>query len=262
MVARPIVPPAKTPAAARPLRILLADDSPDNRELVRAYVSKTNYQLDEVGDGRAAVEKFTHGDYDVVLMDIQMPVMDGYAATRAIRRWESEHDARRTPIVALTASALDEAVLKTREAGCDAHVTKPVKKATLLKAIADATHAVEAATITPTAPHSNGAATASSTTIHVDAELRDLIPAFLAHKRDEAREALAALAVQDFETVARIAHRLKGEGASYGFDKVSALGRALEDAAKQRDEAVARRLAEELVSYLAHVEVVHEASDS
>ncbi len=262
MVARPIVPPAKTPAAARPLRILLADDSPDNRELVRAYVSKANYQLDEVGDGRAAVEKFTHGDYDVVLMDIQMPVMDGYAATRAIRRWESEHDARRTPIVALTASALDEAVLKTREAGCDAHVTKPVKKATLLKAIADATHAVETATITPTAPRSNGAATASSTTIHVDAELRDLIPGFLAHKRDEAREALAALAVQDFETVARIAHRLRGEGASYGFDKVSALGRALEDAAKQSDEAVARRLAEELVSYLAHVEVVHEASDS
>ncbi len=64
-----------------------------------------------------------------------MPEVDGYTATRAIRAFEHDHNRPRTPILALTASALDEDVRQTREAGCDAHITKPVNKATLLEAI-------------------------------------------------------------------------------------------------------------------------------
>ena len=71
----------------------------------------------------------------MVLMDIQMPIVDGYEATTHHPRWERENDRRRTPIVALTASALEEAVHRTKAAGCDAHMTKPVKKSTLLEAI-------------------------------------------------------------------------------------------------------------------------------
>ena len=71
-------------------------------------------------------------------MDIQMPEVDGYAATRAIRRWERKHDRASTPIIALTASVFGEAVRLTRAAGCDAHVGKPIDKATLLRAIYDA----------------------------------------------------------------------------------------------------------------------------
>ncbi len=78
------------------------------------------------------------GKFDVVLMDIQMPIVDGYEATTAIRSWERENNRRRTPIVALTASALEEAVHRSKAAGCDAHVTKPVKRSTLLEAIHDA----------------------------------------------------------------------------------------------------------------------------
>jgi CheY-like chemotaxis protein len=81
---------------------------------------------------------FQRHPYDLILMDIQMPEVDGYDATRAIRRWEHNHALPRTPILALTASALGDAVQRTREAGCDAHVTKPVKKTTLLQAIHDA----------------------------------------------------------------------------------------------------------------------------
>jgi two-component system sensor histidine kinase/response regulator len=129
---------AKIPAAMilnRALRILLADDSADNRLLVRAYLKKTPYQLDEAENGRVAIDKFFSRAYDLVLMDIQMPEIDGYTATRAIRDWERTHHRPRTPILALTASALEENQLRTREAGCDAHITKPVKKATLLEAI-------------------------------------------------------------------------------------------------------------------------------
>ena len=117
------------------LRILLADDSADNRMLSQAYLRKTPYQLDEAEDGERAIELVFNGGYDLVLMDIQMPVMDGYTAVRKIREWEATTNHPRIPIIALTASALDEAVRMTRRSGFDLHVSKPVKRATLLDAI-------------------------------------------------------------------------------------------------------------------------------
>ncbi len=136
-VAKSVVRPraAEVTGALHGLRILLADDSPDNRLLVRAFLSKTGCQLDEVRDGREAFAQFKTGNYDVVLMDIRMPVMNGLDATRAIRRWENENRRRRTPIIALTASALQEEVRDCLDAGCDTHVSKPVKRVTLSKAI-------------------------------------------------------------------------------------------------------------------------------
>ena len=130
------------PIIDRPLRILFADDSTDNRTLVRAFLKKTPYRLEEVENGRQAIDGFiAAGNYDLVLMDIQMPEVDGYAATRAIREWEREHGRARTPIIALTASVFNEAVRLTRAAGCDAHVGKPISKATLLRAIYDTVQA-------------------------------------------------------------------------------------------------------------------------
>ena len=136
-VAEPAVEPlaAEVTGALHGLRILLADDSPDNRMLVRAFLSKTGCQLHEAEDGREALARFTTGNYDLVLMDIRMPVMDGLEATRAIRRWENAKGGPRTPIIALTASALPDAVRECLDAGCDAHVSKPVKSVTLINAI-------------------------------------------------------------------------------------------------------------------------------
>jgi CheY-like chemotaxis protein len=131
-------PPAPSAFLDRPLKILMADDSNDNRALIRAYLKKTPYHLEEAEDGQEAIDKFVAGKFDLVLMDIQMPVVDGYEATSTIRIWEVANGRHRTPIVALTASALEEAVHRTKAAGCDAHVTKPVKKSTLLDAIRDA----------------------------------------------------------------------------------------------------------------------------
>jgi CheY-like chemotaxis protein len=141
----------------RPLRILLADDSRDNRLLVQAYFKKTPYIIDDAEDGAAAVEKFRTGIYDLVLMDIEMPIMDGYAATRAIRAMEKETGGRRVPIIALTASVLAEALEKALDAGCDAYVVNPVKKATLLAAVHKATRDAETngAVCTPEPPHAH-----------------------------------------------------------------------------------------------------------
>jgi two-component system, sensor histidine kinase and response regulator len=120
---------------APPCRILLADDSVDNRLLIRAYLGKTGYGLDEAENGQIAVDKLMDSRYDLVLMDIQMPVMDGFSAVRQIRQWERDHGTRRTPIIALTASTFDETVRKAVEAGCDSHLGKPLKRATLLRVI-------------------------------------------------------------------------------------------------------------------------------
>jgi CheY-like chemotaxis protein len=119
----------------RSLRLLLVDDSPDNRLLVQAYLKTSFYQLDMAENGEVAVEKFKSRSYDMVLMDMQMPVMDGYTATRAIREWEGQSGLRPTPIIALTAFAMKEELQKSLEAGCNTHLTKPIKKAILLEAI-------------------------------------------------------------------------------------------------------------------------------
>ncbi|MBP9532329.1 MAG: response regulator, partial [Syntrophaceae bacterium] len=93
------------------------------------------YRTDEAVNGEEAVALFQSGPYDLVLMDMQMPVMDGYTATRVIRRWEEEQGRDRTPVIALTAYALKEDAAKSEAAGCDTHLTKPIKKAVLLEAI-------------------------------------------------------------------------------------------------------------------------------
>jgi two-component system sensor histidine kinase/response regulator len=119
----------------RPLRILLAEDARDNCTLIRAYLKNSLARIDEAENGLIAVEKAKTEKYDLVLMDIQMPVMDGLEAMRLIRQRERQDGAKRTPIIALTASALENDVRDSLYAGADLHVSKPVKKATLLAAI-------------------------------------------------------------------------------------------------------------------------------
>ena len=125
---------ASVPAVStRKLHVLLVEDSPDNQLLVKSYLKKTGHRLDIADHGAIAVDKFKNGHYDIILMDMHMPVMDGYTATRAIRKWERDHDLPTTQIIALTALALKEEAAKIFEAGCNTHITKPVKKATLLE---------------------------------------------------------------------------------------------------------------------------------
>jgi CheY-like chemotaxis protein len=122
-------------AGERPLRVLLVEDSPDNRMLIQAYLKKLPYEVDIAEDGQAGFDKVREQEYDLVLMDMLMPVMDGLDATRAIRRWERDEGRPHTPVVALTANAMEEDILRCLDAGCDAHVAKPVRKAALLASI-------------------------------------------------------------------------------------------------------------------------------
>ncbi len=116
-------------------RILLVEDNEDNRMLIKAYLRQEPYVVVEAENGAEAVERFKSETFDLVLMDVQMPVMDGYAATRAIRVWEAAAGRSRTPVIALTANAIKEDMERSLDAGCDEHLTKPIKKQILLGAL-------------------------------------------------------------------------------------------------------------------------------
>src|SRR6202158_2223001 len=117
------------------LHILLVEDSPDNRTITMAYLEDTPYRVEIAENGDIACKKFTAGNYDLVLMDRQMPVMDGLTATRTIRAWEQANGRPATPIIALTAAALKGDREMCLAAGCTAFLTKPIRQEVLLQAI-------------------------------------------------------------------------------------------------------------------------------
>jgi signal transduction histidine kinase/AmiR/NasT family two-component response regulator len=123
---------------ARPIRILAAEDNSTNRLVLSALLETLGVDLTVVDDGEEAVEAFAAARFDVVLMDMQMPRMDGVAATAAIRGRERLDGRSRTPIIALTANVMPHQIERYRAAGMDAHVAKPVELPVLVAAINDA----------------------------------------------------------------------------------------------------------------------------
>jgi len=121
----------------QPLSILVAEDNPTNQLVLRSLLGD-DFSLEVVEDGRLALEAWRNGAFDLILMDINMPIMDGVSATRAIRAEERAEGRARTPIIALTANAMDHQKHDYLAAGLDAHVSKPIEVAALFSAIADA----------------------------------------------------------------------------------------------------------------------------
>jgi hypothetical protein len=115
-------------------RILLAEDNVVNERVATRFLEKLGHVVDAVGNGREAVDAWARGGYDLVLMDCQMPVLDGYAATREIRARESGKS--HIPIVALTANAMKKDELECRQAGMDDHLAKPLDRETLARCLA------------------------------------------------------------------------------------------------------------------------------
>ncbi len=119
------------------MKVLLVDDRSEIRDLVGAFLRETPYRLELAENGALGFEKFVSGNFDLVLMDNQMPVMDGCAATRRIRAWETSHQRTPTPILALTAGVLKEEIQQSLDAGCDGHMGKPIRKNVLLRVLDD-----------------------------------------------------------------------------------------------------------------------------
>ena len=140
-MARPAAPTATgglsvgSAGGERPLRVLAAEDNAVNRQVLSSVLGVFGVEFEVVEDGRQAVEAWARGGFDVILMDVQMPEMDGVAATRAIREAERAHGRAHTPIVALSANAMTHQVEQYLAAGMDRHVPKPIEIAALRAAL-------------------------------------------------------------------------------------------------------------------------------
>ncbi len=217
-------------ALAPGTRILIVDDDFESVTLLRVYLEDSTLSLDFAANGQEAVERRRLTDPALILMDVQMPVMDGETATREIRAWEKANGKRRVPIVALT--ALSGAPSNSIEAGCDGHLAKPIQRDALLDAIAEFAK-----------PASGEQRTATEITLRTSTAASDGIsesikarrPAFLANRWRDLEKLKSSLAVLDFAAMRVIAHNCKGIGTGYGFPEISSLGLQISTAAKAFD---------------------------
>jgi CheY-like chemotaxis protein len=239
-------PAPKTDKRTEGWRILLADDSEDNRFLILSYLKLSGSAIDVAENGAIALELFRSRQYDIVLMDVEMPVMDGYTATRAIRALEQIRCGAATPVLALTAHAFAGMAQKSIDAGFTEVLTKPIRRATLLEALAKY-------------PCRDSARIADSSVsvvkILVEEGLEDVVPGYLAKRRAEVAAYREALTRKNMDAIRTMAHRMKGTGAGYGFPVLTELGAALEQSAVGSDTEEIRRKVDELAKYLSAIEL-------
>lgn len=245
----------------QPMRVLLVEDSDYNAYVVLAYLKHENCAIDIAKNGSKGLEYFMSQPYDLVLMDIRMPVMDGYAATRAMRSWERERELSPTPIVAMTAHAFAEDRQKCLDAGCDMHLSKPVSKRDLLRIVRRLSpqggdeHREEAAC------GGFGSAEDSSETypgegpirVSPDPDLAHVASHYLEALREELRRLRTALEKGDLQTAGQIGHRMKGEGQAFGFGPVSVLGAALQESCSAGNVPQTMAAVARLEDYVARV---------
>jgi two-component system sensor histidine kinase/response regulator len=252
------------PAGATGLPILLAEDNVVNQQVAQAMLRKLGYRVVVVADGRAALAAVQDSRYAAVLMDCQMPEMDGYAATAALR--EQEGDARHTPIIAMTANALDGDRERCLAAGMDDYLAKPVSVAALAAVLGRwAVTAVGSAGATPPA-----AIAAQSAEAPIDlaalvrrwgldpagdgALVRELLGIFLGDTPPRLAALRAAVAAGDVQALEHGVHTLNGSAGSMGAWAIVATCDALDTLAHQPDLTAASALLDRLETEFARVQ--------
>jgi len=234
---------------AQGLRLLLAEDSPESQELMRCYFQGTPHHVDVVSDGEQAVATFKASRFDLVLIDLQMPGMDGFTATRMIRAWEATHQRPPIPILALTANALHDAEELSLAAGCSGILTKPISRPQLLDALSG--YGSTAPTLDP---QSKETGTAPDRLTRIDQDIQRRRPKFLEYRRKDVGAMQEAAARQDYEAIKTMGHRIKGLAGSYGFPDIGAVGQRLEQAAGARDLTAVHREIGTLATILAQTD--------
>jgi PAS domain S-box-containing protein len=224
-------------------RVLTVDDGVENRELVSLVLSQQGLWVEEAEDGRVAVEMALKGGFDLILMDMQMPAMDGYAATRAIRA-----AGVKVPIIALTANAMRGFEADMKQAGCDLFLTKPIDIDALVGAVASLLGGREidaSGSPTPAQAAAAEAAPAITSRLAGDKRLVPIVHKFLRKLHERLAEVRELQARNDYREIANFAHWLRGSAGSMGYDAFTTPAAELEAAAKDaQDEQVALLLSD------------------
>ncbi|MDB4766808.1 response regulator, partial [bacterium] len=217
--------------ASRDLNILLAEDNLINQKLAIALLEKEGHHVTVAADGQQAVDLFQQNSFDVILMDVQMPVMDGFAATKAIREHERGTDSRIT-IIALTAHAASSDRDQCMAAGMDEYLSKPIRARDLRKMIEQQTGKLSRLSRPVTAHHATGNVVdwprAFETVGGDQSLLKDLVSVFLKEQSSMLTEIQKAISNDDNTHLRLSAHSLKGATAHLGAHEVSRVARELE----------------------------------
>ncbi len=227
------------PSEQAPQRILVVDDVAANRQIAQAMLRSAGHIVEAAEDGAGALLALSNGSFDAVLMDLQMPGMDGFEVTRRIRALPPPSCA--VPVIALTASALPDQIEATRRAGMDAHLAKPIDRQALLQLLKDlplrrATPATAPADAAPAAPYID-----ATTLDLLERELGHAAHGILAEFVGEVRRALSLLTSaspaekSDAGHVQHAAHRLVGAARTLGAGRLADEAEALQRAARGGD---------------------------
>jgi signal transduction histidine kinase/DNA-binding NarL/FixJ family response regulator len=263
------LPDLAPPAPDKELRlignVLLAEDGEDNRHLLTTFLQQAGIRVTQAYDGEAAVRLARAGQFDLILMDMQMPVMDGYHAASELR---SGGYAR--PIIALTANAMAEDRTKCLAAGCTDYLSKPIDRHKLVSTCAAylPTDIAPAGGVAPTAAASDceqaptrgssGAKPRSApirSSLERDARVARVLNRFIGNLPERVTQLRRCVATNDIESLRHAVHNLKGAGAGYGFAALSERSNAAEEALKA-DQSLdqIRRQVDALIEVIRQVE--------
>ena len=236
-----LLPQASTTFKGR--RLLLVEDNPVNQRVAQRVLQKLAAHVTLANNGAEALERIAESTFDAVLMDCQMPVMDGFTATRRIRDTERATHAKRLPVIALTANVMSEDREKCIAAGMDAHLGKPIEPAQLIDCLGRYLKAE------PACPEVDMTALREITGGDADFE-RELLETFISSGDQCLAEILNACQVSDFETIRKRAHALKGASANIHAVGLAAAASSLESAARANAAADIDGLVQELTEKL------------
>jgi len=209
-------------------KILLAEDDPSGQKLMRHLLNQLGYQVDLAGTGKQVLAHLKKSQYDIILMDMEMPVMDGFTATKEIRKMEKYKD---LPIIALTAHAMKEHRIKTLDAGCSDYISKPVNREKLDEILTK--YSVRKKKVVKKAKEDAKKKAEKAVTQQSDddvmAELTSFFVSDLGQRIQQFKEDVEN---KNTDEVVRFGHSLKGTAGSYGFPQFSKLGGEIETIGK------------------------------
>ena len=243
-----------------PAQILVVDDGPENRELVKVVLGDYGLRIDEAGNGRIGVEMATATDYDLILMDVQMPEMDGFTATRVLR-----DSGLKTPIIGLTANAMKGFEQELFNAGYTDYLTKPIDIDRFVSKLAQLLNAkpMDHQSTEPIMPETlqEKVSKAEETSPIVsrlglnNPKFAKVIARFVGRLGEQLQAMDMAYSNRDLEALAKMAHWLKGAGGTVGFDVFYEPASELELAAKAADLATIERRLQQIHGLAARIAI-------